>query len=327
MLDLAKQYAVKNSVTYITDNPEKYDEFLKAINNEQKYGCDDSVELIEDWKNIGELLKDMPKFDIVIGNPPYTRGGKDTRPLYIEILNSIIDKTDKLIWLCPSQWVFGYNIKGKIINTFKEKYALTDCEHITNPFGDAVMANVVGIYYFDFNTQNKLKYTDIFFNQFNSPELVKSIEHKFKTFSKHLCDYTNKENDYKYYVNAALIRGHIDQATGKKKWDWTTLFGEDQRTIFDKKLKDRNIFWKFKTQNECKNFVDAHETDILEFAQLIEKSNSNICLCLTPYLNDYTHEWTEEAIAKELNLTQEEVNYINEEMKNFGWKAAPKKKE
>ena len=298
---------------------------MKVINNGEKFGGDDSVEFVEDWKNIGELLKDMPKFDVIIGNPPYTRGGKDTRPLYIEILNSIIDKTDKLIWLCPSQWVFGYNIKGKIINTFKEKYELTDCEHITNPFVDAVMANVVGIYYFDFNTQNKLKYTDIFFNQFNSPEIVKSIEQKFKTFSKHLCDYTNKEKDYKYYVNAALIRGDIDQATGKKKWDWTTLFGKDQRTIFDKKLKNRNIFWKFKTLNECKNFVNAHETDILEFAQLIEKSNSNICLCLTPYLNDYTHEWTEEAIAKELNLTQEEVDYIHEEMKNFGWKAQPKK--
>lgn len=264
----------------------------------------------------------MPKFDIIVGNPPYTRGGKDTRPLYIEILNSIIDKTDKLIWLCPSQWVFGYNIKGKIINDFKEKYALTDCEHITNPFCNAAMANVVGIYYFDLNTQNKHKYTDIFFNQFNNPELVKSIEQKFKNFSSHLCDYTNKENDYKYYVNAALIRGHIDQTTGKKKWDWTTLFGEDQRTIFDKKLKDRNVFWKFKTLNECKNFVDAHETDILEFAQLIEKSNTNICLCLTPYLNDYTKHWTEEEIAKKLNLTIEEVEYIHQEMKNYGWKSS-----
>ena len=87
-----------------------------------------------------------------------------------------------------------------------------------------------------------------------------------------MCDYNNNENSYKYYVNAALIRGHIDQDTGKKKWDWTTLFGEDQRTIFDRKLKDRNVFWKFKTLKECKIFVAMHETDILEFAQFIEKS-------------------------------------------------------
>ena len=69
-----------------------------------------------------------------------------------------------------------------------------------------------------------------------------------------------------------------------------------------------------------------HETDILEFAQFIEKSNSNICLDLTPYLGDYTHEWTETEIAKKLKLTKEEVEYIHQEMANFGWKAAPKKK-
>ena len=96
MLDLAKQYAVKNSVTYITDNPEKYDEFLKAINNEQKYGCDDSVELIEDWKNIGELLKDMPKFDVAIMNPPYDGN------LHLKILDKVIQNADKVVNISPS---------------------------------------------------------------------------------------------------------------------------------------------------------------------------------------------------------------------------------
>ena len=31
-------------------------------------------------------------------------------------------------------------------------------------------------------------------------------------------------------------------------------------------------------------------------------------------------------IQKELGLTDEEVEYIHEEMKDFGWKAQPKKK-
>ena len=48
---------------------------------------------------------------------------------------------------------------------------------------------------------------------------------------------------------------------------------------------------------------------------------------LKKYICEYGKEFQKDAIAKELNLTQEEVNYINEEMKNFGWKAAPKKKE
>ena len=280
------------------------------------------------WETVvKELTKkdknNMPKFDVIVGNPPYTRGGKDTRPLYIEVLNKIMTNSydSKIVWICPTQWVYGYNIKGSIINNFKENYKINDYVHITNPFAGAVMANLVGIYCFDNNNKNTIDYEDIFYTQFKKPELVKSIEQKFKNFAGHLCDYNNNENSYKYYVNAALIRGNIDQVTGKKKWDWTTLFGEDQRTIFDKRLKDRNVFWKFKTLKECKNFVAAHETDILEFAQFIEKSNSNICLGLTPYLVDYTKQWTETEIAKKLKLTKEEVEYIHQEMANFGWKA------
>ena len=263
------------------------------------------------------------KFDLVIGNPPYTRGGKDTRPLYIEILSKIIENAKKTIWICPTQWVFGYNIKGNVINDFKNKYFLSDYEHITNPFENTNMANLIGIYTFD-NNPNKIDYEEIFYNQFSNPEMTKNILQKYKNYPKHLSDYNNIEHNYKFYVNAALIRGHIDQATGKKKWDWTTLFGETQRTVFDKKLKDRNVFWNMKTLKECKNFVTENEYDVMEFAQFMGKSNSNIFLELTPWFDDYTVLRTENEIAKKLKLTKEEVEYIHQEMKNFGWKVKSK---
>ena len=64
------------------------------------------------------------------------------------------------------------------------------------------------------------------------------------------------------------------------------------------------------------------------FAYYITKLNNNCCPAyfeLMPWFGDYTHEWTEDMIQKELGLTDEEVNYIHEEMKEFGWKAQPKK--
>lgn len=264
------------------------------------------------------------KFDLVIGNPPYTRGGKDTRPLYIEILSKIIENAKKTIWICPTQWVFGYNIKGNVINDFKNKYFLSDYEHITNPFENTNMANLIGIYTFD-NNPNKIDYEEIFYNQFSNPEMTKNILQKYKNYPKHLSDYNNIEHNYKFYVNAMLIRGTIDQTTGKKKWDWTTLFGETQRTVFDKKLKDRIVFWNMKTLEECKKFVTENEYDVMEFAQFMGKSNLNIFLELTPWFDDYTVLRTENEIANMLKLTTEEVEYIHQEMKNFGWKAAPRK--
>lgn len=340
-----KTYKFKNVAKFIFDNIGA--ELFGEINNKKLSvavlgNCEEIHEFFKkcginseyyplttnNLNSVINFLKDknnMPKFDVIIGNPPYTRGGKDSRPLYIEILSKIIENAKKTIWICPTQWVFGYNIKGNVINDFKNKYFLSDYKHIINPFENTNMANLIGIYTFD-NNPNKIDYEEIFYNQFSNPEMTKNILQKYKNYPKHLSDFNNKEHNYKFYVNTALIRGNIDQATGKKKWDWTTLFGEDQRNVFDKKLKDRNIFWNMKTLNECKNFVTENEYDVMEFAQFMGKSNTNIFLELTPWFDDYTVLRTENEIAKKLKLTKEEVEYIHQEMKNFGWKASPRKK-
>lgn len=314
------------NVTYI-DEIKKYAKNVCVI--DRAYNCIfgdvfENINTLEiQIKSFLEKHK-MPKFDVIVGNPPYTRGGKDTRPLYIEILYKIIEKAKKTIWICPTQWVFGYNIKGNIINDFKKEYGVSNYEHIINPFVDTNMANLIGIYTFDSNP-NKIDYEEIFYNQFSNPEMTKKILQKYKNYSDHLSDHNNIEHNYKFYVNAMLIRGNIDQKTGLKKWDWTTLFGETQRTVFNKKLKDRIVFWNMKTLKECKNFVTENEYDVMEFAQFMGKSNSNIFLELTPWLGDYTVLRTEKEIAKKLNLTQEEVDYIHQEMKNFGWKTKESK--
>lgn len=71
----AELYALNNSVTYITDNKEKYDKFLNKVNDE-KFGSDDSAILFDDWKNIDKLLEENNmKFDVCIMNPPWGRIG------------------------------------------------------------------------------------------------------------------------------------------------------------------------------------------------------------------------------------------------------------
>ncbi len=329
MLDLAKQYAVKNTVTYFTDNKEKYDEFLKVINNGEKFGGDDSVEFVEDWKNIGELLKDMPKFDVVIGNPPYEGKGN---PLYLQILEKVNTGKNTVVWICPTQWVKNYKDSNFLKNLKKNTCNnLISHTFIGNPFENASLANEVGI--FVFGEGNKENYETIKMERFLNAKLAKSIWDKFNNWNKNFgsIDKHNKiDLNKKYYVRAQWIRGNVHES--KPCWDWTTLFGTDQRTNFSFKPVETNSspvsYWNFSSTEECKNFVASTETDILMFAHYISKinnANNNQVLDIIPWFGDYTHEWTEDMIQKELGLTDEEVNYIHEEMKNFGWKAQPKK--
>ena len=63
------------------------------------------------------------------------------------------------------------------------------------------------------------------------------------------------------------------------------------------------------------------------FALSILKVNRKILqstVSYIPWLSDYTRSWNDDQIAAELCLTKEELDYIHEEMKNFGWKCAKK---
>lgn len=325
MLDIAEKYALNNSVIYITDNKEKYDEFLKSI-NEDKYGGDDEAFLFDDWKNLSEWMKvnNMPKFDIIIGNPPYEGKG---HPLYLQILEICCKIANKIIWLCPSQWVKNYK-DSAYLKKIKDHCPLISHNHISNPFDDACLANEVGIY--EFGANNKYEnYDEIKLERFSNPKLAKSIISKFENYTDNLWKhdkFNTKEKVYdKFCVNATWLRGHF--LAGKLAWDWPTLFSEENRIRYDFKKMSCTHHWYFNTKNECKNFVSANETDICMFANYVAKINNSttsLQLTLIPYLKDYTHAWTEQEIANELGLTQKEVDYIHEEMKPFGWKAQPK---
>lgn len=298
----------------------KYDEFLNKV-NEAKYGSDDEAFVVNDWKHFNKDIEGM-KFDVVIGNPPYEGQGN---PLYLQILEVVNKVSDKVVWLCPAQWVLcgKYN---KWYQHYIDTLKCEDYQHIDSPFKDAGLANKVGIYTFGKNkiiNLNEIKWT-----KFNNQILSKCIADKIGLYcnKENLGMYKLIDNNYAYYVNASTIRGNVHES--KPCWDWTTLFGETQRKVFTKNTK-KWMFWNFKTEKECKNFIASTETDILMFALYIVKFNNNMNRGETdnmPWFGDYTKEWTEPMIQKELGLTDEEVEYIHEEMKPFGWKAQPKKR-
>ena len=265
------------------------------------------------------------KFDLIVGNPPYEGKGK---PLYLQILAALMPFGKEVVWICPTQWTKAWKdipytaeLKKTTLN------CLIDHECMKSPFEDAAICQGVAVYHFG-EAENHESYEDLKYEKFSNVEFAKSIISKLEAHES-LCEHVWK-GEGNYYVNFSDMRGNGQ--SGMDSWFWYTLMNDELRHNFSK-VEDpkvrRRISFAFKTEEECKNFVSSIESDISTFALYVTKSIKAIIpsvLSLMPWLNYYTRSWTDEDIAEELCLTKEELDYIHEEMKNFGWKCAKKVK-
>ena len=325
-IQLARKLAVSNSVTYLTDDEKSYHTFLKMVSplNNVNFGMDDSVHLV-DYK--GDYTKEITgmKFDLIVGNPPYEGKGK---PLYLQILAHLMPYAKEVVWICPTQWTKAWKdipytaeLKKSTLN------CLIDHECMPSPFEDAAICQGVAVYHFG-EADKYESYEDLRYEKFSNVELAKSIISKLEAHES-LTEHVRNRNG-NYYVNFESQRGHHE--CGIPKWDWLTLMPEEWKSDFNQKKDTKGtdrIYFKFDTEEEARNFIGSTETDIAMFALSICKSNRHIIqstISYIPWLGDYTRSWNDDQIAAELGLTKEEVDYIHEEMKNFGWKCAKKAK-
>ncbi len=315
----------KKNVAFVGNCKDLYTYFQK-INKNCKYFSITK----QNWESVVKSLtqkdkNNMPKFDVIVGNPPYEGQGN---PLYLKIAEICVKNCEKVIWLCPTQWTNTLkNVKW--YDYYKENLNCEFFLSVGNPFDNAALANEVGIYVFG---ENKIDLNELVYNKFKNANLVKSIWEKnlnFIKINKSIWDFNQIDYKKKYYVHNTGIRGNVKDS--KPLWDWTTLFGSTAHTDFSKEtvvFDSRQIMWNFNTISECENFISCYETDIMMFMLYCVKMNNNNhrgeCAYI-PWFGDYTHEWTEIEIANKLKLTKEEVEYIHQEMTNFGWKAAPRK--
>ena len=315
----------KKNVAFVGNCKDLYTYFQK-INKNCKYFSITK----QNWKSVVKSLtkkdkNNMPKFDVIVGNPPYEGQGN---PLYLKIAEICVKNCEKVIWLCPTQWTNTLkNVKW--YDYYKENLNCEFFLSVGNPFDNAALANEVGIYVFG---ENKIDLNELVYNKFKNANLVKSIWEKnlnFIKINKSIWNFNQIDYKKKYYVHNTGIRGNVKDS--KPLWDWTTLFGSTAHTDFSKEtvvFDSRQIMWNFNTISECENFISCYETDIMMFMLYCVKMNNNNhrgeCAYI-PWFGDYTKQWTETEIANKLKLTKEEVEYIHQEMDNFGWKAAPRK--
>ena len=308
--NLAKKYIV-------------FDEGFLSIKNLCKEYDVDFVEI--NTENIIEKItgKNM-KFDLIIGNPPYTKGGKATQPLYAEIACKIFGTTKKMIWICPTSWThkIEYDASKEKFRKELENYFVS-CDLVEPELLGIFITDKLGIYVLDENNTEMAPFEEWKFYNCKNPALTKSILNKVKKYSKDNLQNHYHKKEGKFIVQAAQCRGNVG------KWDWTTFFDEKNKkmilTDFDKITNDRYNWWTFNTKNECEVFKNFTETDIFMFILYSYKTGLPQPLTKLPWMESYKNDIDDKYLTKYFHLTKEEVEYIHQEMANFGWKAKGKK--
>ena len=267
------------------------------------------------------------KFDLIVGNPPYEGSGK---PLYLQILAALMPFGKEVVWICPSQWTKAWKDDDYVESVKRDELnCLIGHENIENPFEEADLPNLA-VYHFKKDNAMFEDYEELKYEKFQNVDLAKRIISKLEA---HESIYEHVwENNGSYYVTFSILKGHHDN--GKYKNDWLILMPDYWREDYSKKdisagKRKKRCQFSFSTLDEARNFRMSTETDIAMFALFVHKVNRNIypnTISYIPWLGDYTRSWTDEDIAEELGLTKEELDYIHEEMKNFGWKCAKRTK-
>ena len=262
------------------------------------------------------------KFDHIIMNPPYCRN------LHLKILNEAINHSDDVVNLSPIRWLKDPRAEYKINSDFKRfkeiRERIEDIEII--PASEAQRAfsieifSDLGVYHINkdggFDTSNFWKLTRTPAQNMMLTKLISLKDTIASHYEKNkrdgirvpMTDIGGNRGYRNVYKELAYV---ID---GQKNGvDWTkckNMGGYEKPEGCPLPLSI-----KFNTTTEAQNFYDSFFTRFYTWLCNITKMNQNLHPELLPWLDDYTHPWTDDDLYKYFNLSDDEIRIIEDEIK------------
>ena len=268
--------------------------------------------------NIQELEEktDVKRFSCCVMNPPYDKN------LHLKFLNNVKDICKKVISIQPIRWLqdpLADEKKSTDWKKYKElREKITDIDVIKKDDAfklfNITNSEDLGIYYI----------YDGGFEGFSSKKLVKKIYDKIKD---NLCKIdVNKKDGWR--IRIATIANSNHRTGGLNNLGKLLIFKDGlkngkpwysyyQKNKWSKTTPEITHSIKFNSEEEANNFIKSVENT--KFGKWYEGNiitDMNICNKNILWLQDYTHEWTDEELYKLFNLTDNEIEIIENEVKN-----------
>ena len=291
----------------------------------------------------------ISKFDIIIGNPPYTEEltSVGAKPLYNNFIEYYVNKCKLLSFIVPSRWFAG----GKGLDKFREMMInRTDILYIKH-YDDAckIFGNTVdikgGVNYFlidkDYNGLCDYNGAKVKFNNFDIIldskyyGLVNNFLDKKTIIDIYLGRYFGIEsNDKNLTDDNKLIKCYVSQQKGfikyidkkfiKKEYNFYKII--TTRASFGANSGFGNTFignpteihtgsyisFKVSNENEAKSLLSYMKCKLPNFMLSLRKISQDISesTCKWIPLPPLNKEWTNEKIYKYFKLTDDEIDLI-----------------
>ncbi len=144
----AKNYKINNYISVFVDNNE-------YVIEQQKRFYKNYYDFIFNVNDFLKWLSTMPKFDIIIGNPPYGQHGMGSLDLHLEIAEKLLNHyKNKMIFIMPDR--IGHSTSEKF-NKWRNKFnMISEITDEGNPFKGFASTNV-GIFVFENHIVDKVK--------------------------------------------------------------------------------------------------------------------------------------------------------------------------
>ena len=251
------------------------------------------------------------KFDLIISNPPYTKG------LDLKILSDVYEFGEKICFVHPATWLQDNKMKSKLYNETRElvKNHFISYEIIQNP---SKLFNICLSFvdlYITLCNKNEVGVCDKIYDIdiHGNSKIYKSLKNKILLYESNLNKHvlTKIHNMDNFKVSFSGI-GRLKNS--RYEGDPTNgTYAIIPRTIESEcygKNSNKYLKFLFNSENEMLNFKDYLKTKIVRFCVSIYKINQHLDsgeLAGVPYMPTYTQPWIDEDVAKELGLTEEEL--------------------
>lgn len=278
-------------------------------------------------------------FDCIVGNPPYQG---HWNPLFLQITKSVYDcctgQDTRIITINPTSVIENKFFGDPHYEKQKSKYSslkLLDFIYdktLKNSFPEIEVESDLGIFIYGKKGQHNLftDYTSIILfgkDYLKKKTIINKLYPKLNLENLYLIPYHDDDKKLNlikkipkgFYSLCSLHRGH------NGVWDWTT-FHTARNLIPKKEIKNNqwNIFI-FNTIEDCKEFIKWINTDLVMFVIDFYKHSMKNSKILLERLPEKPKDFSDESLMKHFNLTQDEMKFIHDSMKDYGWKTRTNK--